>query len=77
MMARTQGAHSRHFRRSDKCLERIDGGIYTTQSFARHSVEFSIRELSLWIVDENMQNIGGCSVSECIRITEWDGESNV
>jgi len=24
-----------------------------------------------------MQNIGGCPVSEGIRITEWDGESNV
>jgi len=24
-----------------------------------------------------MQNIGGCPVSEGIRITEWNGESNV
>jgi hypothetical protein len=40
-------------------------------------VEFSIREPSLWIVDENMQNIGGCPVSEGIRITEWNGESDV
>jgi hypothetical protein len=40
-------------------------------------VEFSIREPSLWIVDEKMQNIGGCPVSEYTRITEWDEEPNV
>jgi hypothetical protein len=58
-------------------LERTDGGIHTTQSFARHAVEFSIGELSLWIIHEDMQNIGGGPVSEGIRITEWNGESDV
>jgi hypothetical protein len=37
-----------------KCFERIDGGIHATQSFSRYPVELSIREPSIWIVDENV-----------------------
>jgi hypothetical protein len=39
-------------------------------------MQLSIRERSIWIVDEEMQDVSGCPVPECIWITERNGESN-
>jgi hypothetical protein len=40
-------------------------------------MQFPVRELSIRVVDENVENVGRRPVSERVRITKWNGKSDV
>ncbi len=55
----------------------VDSSIHTTHSSTRHSMECSVCEASLRIINKEMENVGGCSVPESVWITNRNGKSDV
>ena len=60
-----------------ECVKCINGSIYSTQPFSGNPMKLSIRERSIWIVDEDMQDVRGCPIPERILVAERNGESDV